>query len=596
MHIMARFLWLLLGANLTCWVYASPQVDYLNRFQNYLAWSQNLPNMPDSSFLAFIESDKPLSNRLREKWLYHLAQNKDWVAYQHYYQSSKDMSLQCYYQIALFNLAQVSTAVAAAKTLWLTGESRPPACDLLFSIMLKQNKFDQALIKQRFDLALAANNIPLASYLLEQYIPPQRSVLKSLIVLQKYPIYIAKLAPSPFYQTLYLYGLKKLIAVDMDKAEHYWQEALIHNKLTFEQQQSFLLQLAIFKAIRNLPDAEAWFNKINPHFYTEALLAAEVHYALKFKQWRRVQQLIQQLPDSDLPCWQYWLARALEAQGQHEQSLVIYEKLAKARHYYGFLASLQLKKAPHFANEPVVLNQDLLKTYAPFLALIKNLYLSKQNVQASRLLNDFVSELPKNEQSAIVYWLAHEVQWHGKSVSLSNQEKLSNQLFLRFPLAYRQTVATYAKNYQLPAELIYAIIRQESEFREDAVSSAGAHGLMQLMPLTAKIVSKIEKIPYHDKNQLFTSQKNINIGTAYLKQLAKRFKNHPTLMIAAYNAGPKQVVYWLKNHPINELDIWIETLPWVETRNYLKNVIAFYTVYQYRMNTKPDLTPFMKQF
>jgi soluble lytic murein transglycosylase len=126
------------------------------------------------------------------------------------------------------------------------------------------------------------------------------------------------------------------------------------------------------------------------------------------------------------------------------------------------------------------------------------------------------------------------------------------------------------------------------------VSSAGAHGLMQIMPTTAKSISKYGKIAYLDKKQLFLSQKNIQIGAAYLQQLTKRFHNHPILIAAAYNAGPRQAAYWQKNHSPKEIDVWVETLPWQETRNYLKNIIAFYAVYQYRMQRKSDLTPFLQ--
>ena len=161
-------------------------------------------------------------------------------------------------------------------------------------------------------------------------------------------------------------------------------------------------------------------------------------------------------------------------------------------------------------------------------------------------------------------------------------------------MADQDAIVANAKSYQIPKALIYAIIRQESAFSDDVVSSAGAHGLMQLMPATAKSISKDKKIAYSNKKQLFSTNKNITIGTAYLQQLHRRFKNHPILVVAAYNAGPRQVVYWLKNHSPEEIDIWVETLPWKETRNYLKNVIAFYAVYQYRLQEKPDLTPFME--
>ena len=119
---------------------------------------------------------------------------------------------------------------------------------------------------------------------------------------------------------------------------------------------------------------------------------------------------------------------------------------------------------------------------------------------------------------------------------------------------------------------------------------------MQLMPATAKEISKAEHIAYTNKKQLFSSQTNIKIGVAYLKQLSKRFHQHPILMAAAYNAGPKQVTFWLKNHTPKEMDIWIETLPWTETRNYLKNIIAFYAVYQYRLQAKEDPMSFMQWF
>jgi soluble lytic murein transglycosylase len=231
----------------------------------------------------------------------------------------------------------------------------------------------------------------------------------------------------------------------------------------------------------------------------------------------------------------------------------------------------------------------------PFIsiAVYNSSYRSHQTLQASRLVNDFVSELPKEDRSALAYWLAHDLQWHAQSVYLSHHDELSHQLSLRFPLAYQKTITSHAKNTNIPAPLIYAIIRQESTFHEDATSTAGARGLMQLMPGTALAVSKMKKILYTDKNQLYLPPNNIAIGVAYLQELAKRFDRHPVLMVAAYNAGPKQTLSWLKNNPNSDIDLWIETLPWSETRNYLKNVVSFYAVYQYRMQESPDLSPWM---
>ncbi|RUR20335.1 tetratricopeptide repeat protein [Legionella sp. km535] len=562
---------------------------YMDRFNTFMAWYQNLPINPPPEFLEFVKGTTPLSNKLRDKWLYELARTKDWATYVSYYQPTNDINLQCYDQIAKFNLGMEKQALHESTPIWLTGDSRPAACNTLFDLMLKNDNFDQNLITQRITLALDKRNIQLARYLLKQYKIPQIAEVQSLTDVHQNPANINKLSPGEINAQLYLYGLKRMVSINMDKAITLWQKAKTNKLLNESQKQAFLAHVALYKAMRNHEDAMEWFAKVKPEYYNDVLVDWQIRFALKNQDWEHVAKFINSSKNKDTPCWQYWLARSLEAQGNTTDAKAIYETLAKSRQYYGFLASIRLKKTPNFENEKATTSLTALKPYQPIIDQIKSLYLSKQTVEASRLLNDFISELPKNEASALVYWVDSELGWHGKSVYLSNNDTLNNQLSLRFPLAYKSTVKSYANQYSIPPEFVYAIIRQESGFREDVVSTAGARGLMQVMPQTASLVSKMSKIQYNDQKQLFLSNKNINIGIAYLQQLTKRFSNHPVLVAAAYNAGPRQVVYWLKNHPPKEIDVWIETLPWQETRNYLKNVMAFYVVYQYRLNQKPDL-------
>lgn len=569
---------------------------YLDRFMKFSSWYQQLPLVPGPDFFTFIDQKTPLAQKLRDKWLYEAARTKSWALYTQHYQDSADPNLQCYEQLALYYQGQQQKAIEGAKTLWLNGTSQPKPCDELFNLLLKTHDINEKLITQRLVLALDNRNVGLASFLLQQYHPPRLQEIKVLDSIYRNPKRITELSPSELHGEFYLYGLKRLVSMDMDKALKFWQLPKTKQLLNKKQQQSFIAHIALYKALRNHDDASAWFAKMEPTFKNETLLSWQVRLALKNRQWKKVENLIYQLHDKNEPCWQYWLARALYAQGKKEEAMVIYQALAKTRNYYGFLASLRLKQQFSFKNEQAIENTQRLKPYHSITDQIKNLYLTKQIAQASRLLNDFASELPKDDKSALAYWLSHDLQWHGKALYLSNTDELNNQLSLRFPLAYPHTVKTYARNYKIPQEFVYAIIRQESGFREDVISSAGAQGLMQVMPATASAISKKEKIDYKDKKQLFSSQKNINIGVAYLKQLAQRFHEHPILMAAAYNAGPRQVVYWMQNHPPKEMDIWIETLPWHETRNYLKNVVSFYVVYQYRLQTKPDMSVFMKRF
>lgn len=565
----------------------------MDRFNAYLNFSQNLPTTPESSFLEFVNGTEPLSIKLREKWLYELAINKNWTDFIKYYQTSKDLNLICYEKIAKYNTGLQREALQESIPLWLSGDSSPPSCIKLFTSLLQDKHIDENLISQRIALALDKKNVPLALILLKLYTTPHLADIQTLKEVHQNPVRISKINPGQLNGAIYLYGLKRMLTQNMEKAIKFWQQAKTTKILNTAQQQAFLTQVALYKAMRNHQDTLEWFAKIKPQYDTDLSMDWHIRFLLKHKNWKQVSKLINASKNKDQPCWQYWLARAYEEQGKTEEAQTLYKALAQNRQYYGFLASLRLKKAPTFSNELPQKNMGLLKPYQEFITKIQALYLSKQNLQASRLLNDFISELPKDEASALVYWIDNKLQWHGKSVYLSNNDILNNQLSLRFPLAYKDNVGHYAKQYAIAPELVYAIIRQESSFRDDATSFAGARGLMQIMPYTAKVVSKDYKIPYNDKKQLFLSQKNINIGVAYLKQLAKRFGNHPILIAAAYNAGPKQVVFWLKNHPPKDIDLWIETLPWQETRNYLKNIMAFYIVYQYRLGQKSNYENFL---
>lgn len=570
-------------------------VAYMQRFMQYLEWNNHLPQQADEKFLAFIHQDTPLANKLRQKWLYQLAQKKDWTQFRHDYQPSPDLNLQCFYQFSRYQAGEVNSAMLAAKEIWLSPISQPPGCTNLFYLLQHSKYYTSNLIAQRFSLALNQNNLGLAGYLLQQYPSSTKADYQLLMRIHQHPSQINQIGPGPLHSEIYLYGLKRLAQYSMDKSIQYWRSAHTQRMLTTEQKQAFLSHLSLYKAMRDHKDTHYWFSQIYPNYYTDLVLDWQIRHALRHQQWKMVESLIHHYPDQENPCWQYWLARAYEAQHQNDKAHTIYQQLAKKRNYYGFLASLRLKQAPHFENEKHKEDIVRLKPYQSILLQVADLYHKKHVNEASRLIADFTSEMPKSDKIAFLYWLDKSLQWHAKSVALSSSEELNNQLELRFPLAYQRNVNHAATYYEIPEAFIYAIIRQESAFREDVISAAGARGLMQIMPATAKLVARVSKIPYHHPDQLFSWEHNIRIGTAYLSGLDKHFSHQPVLMAAAYNAGPRQVNNWLRENPQQQMDIWIETLPWHETRDYLKNIVAFYTVYEYRMQKHPDLNRIMRR-
>lgn len=572
---------------------ATPAQTYLTKFTTYLHWSQHLPSEPTENFLAFIKTPSPLTNKLREKWLYQLAHQKNWAAFYQYYRPSSDKTLQCYAQTAAYEEGDPEEAWKHARALWLTGHSLPNACNALFNTMLNRHAISNDLIQKRISLALKANHPSLARYLLKQYQPARIEDAEQLTLITQHPTRIGLLKPGPFRGDFYLYGLSRLLQNNVKQTKTLWAMAHAQHFMTEAQEQNFLAQMAQLQAMNNQPDALTWFAQVKPAFYHETLLEWEMRFALQHEQWRTLIYLISHSKKKHEPYHQYWMARALEALGETKTAQALYAQLASKRDYYGFLASLKLHQKPNFEAEPLLTQtKNALLTYQPILDQIKTLYTSHLRLDAIKLLHDFVSELPKPEKAAVAQWVGQTLQWHAKAIHLSSDEALKNQLHIRFPLIYQTTIQNYAQHYDVPAALVYAIIRQESAFQTDIASPVGAQGLMQLMPTTAKSIAKQTNIPYVDAKQLAQSDTNIRIGTAYLQQLSKRFHQHPLLMAAAYNAGPRQVNHWLSENHSKAVDLWIETLPWHETRNYLKNIAAFYMVYQYRMNKSPILTPF----
>lgn len=572
-----------------------PDPSYLQRFMAYLSWKNHLPTEPSPAFIAFIDRQAPLSRKLREKWLYALAKAEQWDKFVAHYQPSTDTDLQCFEQFALYQEGRREEAIAGAKSLWLTGKNQPDACDKIFDVLIKEKIIDNDLILERVKLALDKHHVALAKYLLSQAELSNPHEKRELEIIQRQPSRIASLKPSKLHSHYYLYGLKRLVSSNPKQALKLWDEAKRRNLLDADQKQTFLSHLALYRALRNQPDSSAWFEQVEPESYSESLLDWQIRYSLRHHEWARVKVLIKRSTKQDKPAWQYWLARADEALGNPEEARVVYQTLAQQRQYYGFLASVRLKQPMAFEHEAASTDAHLLEPYHAITDQIKLLYTEHQRLEASRMANDFISELPKEKKSAFVAWLADDLHWTGKSVYLSGEKELANQLNLRFPLAHRSLVKHYSEQFHIPEPLIYAVIRQESAFRDDVVSPVGAHGLMQLMPATAKQVARREHVTYSNRQALFTPDTNINLGVAYLNHLATRFDHNPLLMVAAYNAGPHQVNRWIKTHPVEEIDVWIDTLPWGETRNYLKAVIAFYAVYQHRLHQTPSLTPFMHQ-
>ncbi|MCK5477846.1 MAG: transglycosylase SLT domain-containing protein, partial [Methylococcales bacterium] len=188
---------------------------------------------------------------------------------------------------------------------------------------------------------------------------------------------------------------------------------------------------------------------------------------------------------------------------------------------------------------------------------------------------------------------AQQLDWTQTAIFTIAKAKYWDDVSLRFPLAYQDQVQKNADKQQLNPAVIFGLIRRESAFNQDAQSPVGARGLMQIMPKTGRQIAKELKEKWRNKNNLFNPSTNVKYGAYYYKQLLNQFNGHYALAAAAYNAGPHRVKRWLPVENALAADIWVETIPFKETRAYVSAVLTYALIYQKQLK-KNILT--MKDF
>ena len=180
--------------------------------------------------------------------------------------------------------------------------------------------------------------------------------------------------------------------------------------------------------------------------------------------------------------------------------------------------------------------------------------------------------------------LAQIRQWDQLAITTLVKAGYWDDMALRFPVRYLGEINMAAQQHKLDPAFLLGLIRQESMLDPNAVSTAGAMGLMQLMPATAGTLASQLKQPMLNSKDLYQPDLNIVYGSYYLRKLLDRFGNQLAVVIAAYNAGPNRVKQWLPTQSALPADIWIETIPYKETRKYVSNVLAYTVIYQIRLN------------
>lgn len=558
-------------------------------------YERNINSLSLNEFQSFMDLhyDSPMGEQLRGSWLNAKAKQDDWTGFLKAYIPTEDVSQQCQFLWAEYNTRQDKKVILEQTLpLWLSGKDRPRACEAIFRQWEQSSLMTRPIMWQRIKLAMQAGNIKLARYM-KQFIRKEECALVELwITVHNNPYLVTQdkyfLAKHPAILEIITQAVAKIAHAKPEAALKIWQK-IGHQYHFKERHWGYVVrEIALAFAVQKNPLAEKWLGEVPDVYANHAVHEWRMRIALAKEDWKNLLSFTSRLPDTlaNNEAWQYWQARALEKLNRHSEAQGLLNKLAQTRSYYGFLASQHLRKPYYFAHQKFALDANHLVTIAKKRAIqrAKELYTLGREAKARAEWVYSTQRMNDKERHAAA---ALAIRWGLPNWSILALSKAHNKndLELRFPLVYQQPILQHAKSHQLDPAWVYAITRQESAFINNARSSVGALGLMQLMPGTAQLVAKKQQVALNGQASILEPHTNIQLGTRYLRMMLDTYEEHPILATAAYNAGPGRVKKWLPNSHMSA-DAWIETIPFKETREYVKNVLTYTIIYQQLLGHK----------
>ncbi|MGB1109796.1 MAG: transglycosylase SLT domain-containing protein, partial [Gammaproteobacteria bacterium] len=546
----------------------------------------------DGFLTAF--ADSPMAGRLRGAWLKELERRGAWGDYLKFDRPSGNTVRRCTTGYALYKVGRKSEAFDLARDLWLVGKSQPKQCDRLFDAFKAAGALSADLVWDRFELAVRRGQSGLAKYLIRSLPKKRKPLANAWLQVRTKPGLILShqrlKADNTKVREIISYGLSRLAREDIGAALDAWTKLETRYDFTPEEKAEAISALAIRMAREGRDDAMDWLHKVPETHTSEEVAKRAIKISLAQRDWKSVLDWVTRMPLEDRTSdqWRYWQARALEQLGEDHEARKFYAGLSLTRGYYAFMSADQIGAPYTLGDKPVVVSQAVsdFVSRMPGVLRAEELTKLKRRVDARREWRELVKRLDRVQLKAAAK-LAQSWGWHDKAILTVAKSGDYDDLELRFPLVYRKLVSRHAGSRDLDMAWVFALMRQESAFAHDARSHAGAMGLMQLMPATAREVARKLRTRLRSNSQLYNPDTNIRFGTYYLRHVLDKLGNHPVLATAAYNAGPHRVKQWLPKQPGYDTDIWIELIPFNETRKYVKRIFTYTVIYEQRIGLTP---------
>lgn len=530
-------------------------------------------------------ADMPLGERFYTAWLLAQVRRGRWQTYLDHYVPQRRADARCYHARALYRTGDRQAALALVPELWRVGESQPKACDPLFAVWMAQGAPSEGLAWERLGLAIGNNERQLARYLLRFLKGPAAAAARAYYDGHVNPAILRQSGRFPDTERgheAFGHVLARYARRDPHRAAALWPG--FRDRLSLTDGLRAYLQEQVTLALAGEGDFPA--AAMTPAEHSAAFIDGMAQASVIHRQWPRAVPWIDAMSAANRQThrWRYWLGRSLIETGAAARGEAVLAGLAKERDYYGFLAADGLGLEP-------ALNDDATRAAPAAHAGLRGnaavrrmieLHAVGDLVNARREWNGVYDALAAEQRAALVE-LAADLGWIDQAIFGASRAELKDRLALRFPTPFLELFEREASATQLPVSFLLAVARQESALNPRARSPVGARGLMQLMPATARATAKAARLPRPALSTLYDPATNVRLGSHHMAHLMARYDDHRALAAAAYNAGAGRVNRWLREHGDMPTDVWVETIPFGETRGYVKGVLAFSVVYAWRL-------------
>ena len=569
---------------------ARPGSHRLERYVEYWLLSNRLARrdeVPDAAALErFIRRHEGsvLAERLREAWIRRAADDGDWSAVLARYRAvqSPDRDVQCHYLQGRLLLGDRS-ALEPALEIWRDNPRVVAACEPVLAHLVSAQSVDRDEIWLRWRWALSIGRTRDAETI-GAWLGSEAPDAKVLTSLHKNPVRFLDRLPVNFSTTRRgreqaLAALTRLARDDAAQAHFRFQR--LFDRFKARERAYFYGILGWRGAEQHLADAIKWYRAAGDSPLTDEQQAWRVRAALRNSDWKGVRRAIEGLPEPmrDDSAWIYWLGRATAAAGDDAAAVYQYARIADGTDFYGLLAAEELGRSfepparqperHRAARAQAATDPGLQRALALFRLDMRTEGVREWNWALRDRDDDFLIAAAALAAAAGVY---------DRAINTAERAQRQADMALRYLAPYRELIEPLARAQGLELSWVYGLMRQESRFVPAARSRAGAQGLMQVMPATGRWVARKIGVRGFSVHWLREPENNVMIGTHYMRMVMEGLDNHPVLASAGYNAGPGRARRWRDPQPL-EGAIYAETIPFDETRRYVKKVMANAVVY-----------------